>query len=106
MQMTTWPVRQKMMLLLVIAFVNFLGSFVLWAMTEQDSLFLLGIAVTMVWSIVLGFLRCPRCRHLAFARRIRRFGFEWPMMGGWTFPQRCASCGLDFNKEYTSSARD
>jgi hypothetical protein len=104
-QVTDWPVRQKMIALLVIAFVNFLGAVVLWAMTDQDSLLFVGLGATSIWAVVLNRLRCPRCQHVAFERRARWLGFDWPIMGGWLFPRRCGSCGWDFNKEYTVAKR-
>jgi hypothetical protein len=102
-QITTWPVRKKMIVLHLLVLVNFIGGFGLWAMTDQQVWFLIGMIACSTAALVLSSLRCPRCHNFVFRHHVRLGGVQWTYWGGNPLPKRCGACKWDFRVPHTAA---
>jgi hypothetical protein len=104
MSMINWAVRKKMIVLQLVAYLNFFGGFGIWGMTGHQAWFLAGVAVVLAAAVGLGLIRCPRCHNFAYQLTTRFAGVSWTYWGGNPFPPHCAVCHLDFREPYHPSA--
>jgi hypothetical protein len=74
MSMINWAVRKKMIVLQLVAYLNFFGGFGIWGMTGHQAWFLAGVAVVLAAAVGLGLIRCPRCHNFAYRRTTRLAG--------------------------------
>ena len=89
------PTKKKLIVLMGVAFANFLGGFIA-ALEIHQGFAAIAFGVPIVCGVAILLTRCSRCGHSAWKRERRVFGVGWSIWGGCTVPNECANRGKSF----------
>lgn len=91
----TVATKKKAIVLVFLAFINFLGGMGLTLYVDQRFV-LIAILIPMLCGLLLLTLRCERCGKPLYRNQVRILGVNFTYWGGVRIPRVCSQCGLDF----------